>query len=275
MRQSWYESAKRNLSPNERLMFFECCFEFEFYNHEPDRANITSNSVLAMFDMIREQIESDAEKARNRAQAARRNGLKGGRPKVSKNTDFDKNPDETKENQKKPNGLSLVNVGLAYTYNNNNNNNTFSFFHKDTEKYTNFLILLYFFENGFYRCNAEREKFLNYYTARDWKDAQNRKITNKLALAYNWKPEQTPSVELYKKREIFAKLLHHIDAEDDILINSFGEIIIDRDKETIYIRFICVDNEPMQLLEHKYIKGVQDYFKNYENYRLMYQIIKP
>lgn len=48
MRQSWYESATKNLSSVEQLAFFRACFDFEFYGKEPTAEEVPFSSVLRM-----------------------------------------------------------------------------------------------------------------------------------------------------------------------------------------------------------------------------------
>ena len=57
MRQSWYESAVKNLTSMEQLAFFRACFEFEFYGKEPTSEDCPFSSVHLMFDMVKEVVD--------------------------------------------------------------------------------------------------------------------------------------------------------------------------------------------------------------------------
>lgn len=100
IRQTWYEAAVRNLSDAERLAFYEVCFAFEFSGIEPNRKSCPYSSVLLMFDMVKQDLSRDAEKAARITERNRANGSLGGRP-VRPRVDNEIKPEET--NPTKPN----------------------------------------------------------------------------------------------------------------------------------------------------------------------------
>ena len=81
IRQTWYESARDHLTDLERLSFYEACFNFEFTGEIPTANTCRYSSVLLLFDMVKEDLRKDREKAENIAARARENGKYGGRPK--------------------------------------------------------------------------------------------------------------------------------------------------------------------------------------------------
>lgn len=79
MRQTWYEAAKRNLSVDERVAFFEAVFDYQFYDENPARSKVGDKGLL-MFDMIRDELAEDKDKYRRMVERNRTNGSAGGRP---------------------------------------------------------------------------------------------------------------------------------------------------------------------------------------------------
>lgn len=109
MRQTWFESAKRHLTDLERLAFYEACFLYEFTGEVPTEKTCKYGSVLLMFDMVKNDLASDREKAERIAERNAQNGRYGGRPRKDNETQqpketqwvFDetqKNPEETQRN---------------------------------------------------------------------------------------------------------------------------------------------------------------------------------
>ena len=107
IRQSWYEAAKRNLAADERVAFYEACFDYEFYGEEPQRSK-TGEKGLLMFDMIRAELDDDKDKIKRIQERNAANGRLGGRPTQQKVTnplgyyETQENPSEPNETQKTP-----------------------------------------------------------------------------------------------------------------------------------------------------------------------------
>lgn len=107
MRQSWYEAAKRNLAADERLSFYEACFDYCFYNEKPQSRKVGDKGML-MFDMIVAELDEDKDKVKRIQERNAANGRLGGRPMQQKVTnpvgfsETQKNPSEPKETQKTP-----------------------------------------------------------------------------------------------------------------------------------------------------------------------------
>lgn len=103
MRQTWYESAKKHLTDLERLAFYEACFLYEFTGELPTESTCKYGSVLLMFDMVKNDLQQDREKAERIAERNAMNGAKGGRPrKVNETLQEDENPTKPNETQKNP-----------------------------------------------------------------------------------------------------------------------------------------------------------------------------
>lgn len=118
IRQTWYEAAVRNLSDAERLCFYEVCFAYEFNEIEPTRKSCPYSSVLLMFDMVKQDLARDAEKARRISERNRANGSLGGRPAGNKTQPEVTNPEKPNETQTNPavlSGLPLHNTTQHYT----------------------------------------------------------------------------------------------------------------------------------------------------------------
>lgn len=106
IRQPWYDSAKRHLTDMERLAFYEACFEYEFSGVLPSEATCKYSSVLLMFDMVKNDLAADREKAEKIAERARQNGMNGGRPRVNKTPQNEKTQSVLDETQRNPVGFS-------------------------------------------------------------------------------------------------------------------------------------------------------------------------
>lgn len=103
MRQTWFESAQRHLTDMERLAFYEACFTYEFTGELPSEKTCKYGSVLLMFDMVKNDLQSDREKAERISERNQINGQKGGRPrKVYETLQEDENPEKPKETQRNP-----------------------------------------------------------------------------------------------------------------------------------------------------------------------------
>lgn len=103
MRQTWFESAKRHLTDMERLAFYEACFVYEFTGEVPTENTCKYGSVLLMFDMVKNDLSNDREKAERIAERNAINGLRGGRPRKSNETpQTDENPEKPSETQRNP-----------------------------------------------------------------------------------------------------------------------------------------------------------------------------
>lgn len=79
MRQTWFESAQRHLTDLERLAFYECCFRYEFTGEVPTENTCKYGNVLLMFDMVKNDLASDREKAERIYERNVQNGSRGGR----------------------------------------------------------------------------------------------------------------------------------------------------------------------------------------------------
>lgn len=105
IRQTWFESAKRHLTDLERLAFYEACFTYEFTGEIPTENTCKYGSVLLMFDMVKNDLKNDREKAERIAERNAINGAKGGRPRKDNETQqFIKNPEKPNETQNNPEG---------------------------------------------------------------------------------------------------------------------------------------------------------------------------
>lgn len=103
IRQTWFESAMKHLTDMERLAFYEACFTYEFTGELPTESTCRYGSVLLMFDMVKNDLSNDREKAKRIAERNRLNGLQGGRPRKDYRIPQDnENPEKPKETQRNP-----------------------------------------------------------------------------------------------------------------------------------------------------------------------------
>lgn len=249
IRQTWFESAKANLQPSERLCFYETCFEYEFYAKEPERDNIPFSSVLLMFDMVKDALADDRAKAEAIATRNRRNGLAGGRPKKVTES---YNEQETQVDNCETQKTQVDNLGLHYTtQHNTTQQKNISVFSSsggaEIEKTEKFLIAYNFFSNGVLNPVQEMERFWAYYAARGWCINKNTPIQDRVALSKIWKAE-TADGGLVATRADFAHIMQvcEVSADDGLLLlTDFRFLTIDKKQRSVTISFAntnrCVD----------------------------------
>lgn len=245
MRQSWYETARKKLSPEERLKFYELCYDFEFYGEEPSEEEEESTAVAVLFDMIKEDLREDIAKYQRIAERNRINGSRGGR----KNSDTI-NPEEPRETQKNPEGLQST------IYNNTSYKEKEC---KEKDTHTQFLIALSFFCRGCLSPVEQMEKFWNYYKAIGWKNKNGLPFVDKMALANAWQlPECSKAIILARQK--YAKALEIISKNitnetEFVLISEFIALSINNQTKSIVITYKTV--EPVTILE-KFVRFLVD-----------------
>lgn len=279
IRQTWYESAKANLQPSERLCFYETCFEFEFYAKEPDRENIPFSSVLLLFDMVKDALSDDRAKAEAIATRNRRNGLAGGRPKKVTESNNDQ---ETQVVSNETQKTQVDNLGLHYTTlhytTQQKNNSVFSVQPEKIETTEKFLIAYNFFSNGVINPVQEMERFWAYYAARGWCINKNTPIQDKVALSKIWKAETTDG-GLVPTRAEFAHILQicEVSADDGLLLlTDFRFLTIDKKNRSVTISFAST-NRCVDIIEKTdYLRKLESWMPSDEKgkYSLGY-IIRP
>lgn len=285
MRQTWYEAARKRMKDGARLAFYEMCFEYEFYNKEPDDNDpvmFPHEDALLMFDMVKDALAADAVKAVNIAMRNRRNGLKGGRPRkaspdAGEVVENDK-PNETQENPRETLGNFGVTTTLHYTTLQTKNKSLSMAkprkrLHKDIDKYEFFGVLFVFFYSGAIDPAAEAEKFYNYYAARDWQVGRGQHIRDKVALAKTWEIKDV-NPGLISARKQWSEFIAFLDPEEPELLNDFIAFIKNDADKQLVIR--CAHgNRLMQILEGEYLKAFSYYVFNVlklEGYNLSYEI---
>lgn len=279
MRQTWYEAAKKRMKEMERLAFYEACFEYEFYGILPDSEPelFPFDSALLMFDMVRDDLQRDAEKAETIAMRNRRNGMLGGRPRKQQELPETTNPQETQKNPENPRGNFGVSTTLHYTTLQKDPDKSVSLArrkkrHTDRDKYDYFRVMFVFFYSGAPDPLAECSKFYDYYHARDWQVGRGQKIKDKVALARTWDIKDAEP-GLISSRKIYAGLIEAIDPEEIELLTHFVAMIKDDAGKMVTIRH-RLNNTLPSILESKYLAPMSIYFRDVlklDGYTLMYQ----
>lgn len=261
IRKEWFESAQR-LSVAERCQFYETMFRYTYYDQIPTEQDGIPTTILILFDMVKERLKLDKEKAHKTIERNRQNGQKGGRPnKLQKLTDDNITS--------KPSGF----FGLAmYNYNSNSNSNSNVCVNID-EKYTqtqNFLVLFNFFQRGAVAPIEEMNKFYNYYEARNWTSTNGTKITDPIKCAKLWKIDNYDN-KLINDRTNYCYILNYIQCEDQELIRNYKKLIHNTEQKKVILEY---DNQKaIELLENKYIEKLQQFFSEYlQGYSLNYQL---
>lgn len=288
MRQTWYEAARKRMKDGARLAFYEACFDYAFYNREPEDSLFVHEDALLMFDMVKYALAKDAVKAENIALRNRRNGMLGGRPRRSdpelesapgEIVENDK-PKETQENPENPNGLFGVTTTLHYTTLQAKDKSLSMAkprkrAHKDIDTYERFCVMFVFFYSGAIDPAAECDKFYNYYTARDWQVGKGQRIRDKVALAKTWEiKDAVPG--LISARKMYADMISFIDPEECELLTDFVAFIRNDEIKTLTIR-MRNGNRIMQLLEERYLKTMSHYILQVlklEGYQLNYEVMQ-
>lgn len=265
MRQTWYEAARKNLEPADRLRFYELCFEFEFNHLEPDPD--AGFAARLLFDMVRPDLEQDIKKAAEKAERARTNGARGGRPSTTQVNGFEVNPE-------KPSGL--LSEAMTYTNTITNTPTIKETVSPDEESHCFFNVCLNFFERGCAKPVEQANTFWNYYASLGWKTKNGGQIVDRLALAKAWRLPEISKVAM-RKRSGFADLLHLINPVEPMLIEEFSELIRDAKSQTVYLVFETP--APAELLELRYVKKMASWMprdKDGNLYQLQYRAMtKP
>lgn len=268
MRQTWYETIKKNLEPGDRLRFYEMCYEFEFYGYEP--TNDLPISCRIMFDMVRNDLIADRSRALAKAERARQNGALGGRPKITEENSEANNPE-------KPSRFFSEPRKPVIQLQNSTEQDSTEQRERDRENedtHTFFSVCLDFFERG---CSApidEAKTFWGYYESTGWKTKGGADIVDRIALAKAWRLKDC-SRSLMRKRLDYAKMLRSIGAYEVVLIEDFVELHRYPDKKIVEITFET--KTPALIMESKYLSKLGKWMPvdqdgNY--YALEYKILQ-
>lgn len=260
IRQTWYETAKKNLQGSERLRFYEMCFEFEFFGQEPDPDAPFSARLL--FDMIRNDIEKDKEKAAARAERARNNGRNGGRPKITEANSTDNNPVGFAETDKK----LIHNTTLHNTTLHNNESL------EDEDSHMFFNICLLFFEKGCSDPTGEATTFWNYYESLGWRTKGGGEIMDRFALAKAWRLSDCSKAAM-RNRAPYADLMHKANPVEISLLSDF--VSMKRDAAAECVQIVLQERSTCLLLDQKYMPALQQWIPRKSDgtpYQLSYMV---
>lgn len=281
MRQTWYEAAKKNMKDGARLAFYEACFDFEFYGKDPEPTLFDFTDANLLFDVVREDLRRDMEKAETIAMRNRRNGMKGGRPPKAREPGQDLSistkPNETQQNPEKPSGYFGLSTTITNTLHKQSTDKSVSVQqrkrrHRDIDRYDYFRIMFVFFYSGAIDPAAETDKFYNYYQARDWQVGRGQAVRDKVALAKTWEIKDA-NPGLISARQMYASMIEALDPEEPELLTDFVAMIRNDDLKMIIIR-IKNGNRLMTVLEENYLSAMSVYFTQHlklEGYSLEYQ----
>lgn len=284
MRQTWYDAARKRMKEGERLAFYEMCFEYEFYGKLPEEELFNFDGALLLFEVVKDALDADRDKADNIALRNRRNGMLGGRPRkadqeasatandLSKST----NPEKPSDNPKNPRGYFGPYTTLHYT---TQQKTSVSMRrrkrHTDTEKYERFCVMFVFFCAGAIDPAAETELFYNYYGARDWKASGGVVIKDRVKLAQTWKIKDANG-GLIAARDIYAGMIRALDPEEPELLTEFVAMVKNEADKHVIIR-MRNSTAIQDILEHTYVAPMSVYFRDVlklDGYSLFYEIVR-
>ena len=263
IRQTWYETAKKNLPAGDRLRFYEMCLEYEFFGNLPGE-DVPFGAKL-LFDMVRDDIERDKAKAAERAERNRRNGMAGGRPKVTEQNTDDQNP-------QKPSGISgnpIYNNTTQYTTLHNNETDVSG--NEDTHMF--FSVCLNFFERGCSDPVGTANTFWNYYESLGWKTKNGGEIVDRYALAKAWRLNDCSRVAM-RNRAAYADLMHKANPVEIQLLGDF--VAMERLKDSRRVVITFQHRETAILLDHHYMPALQQWIPTDEagRYDLEYKVLQ-
>lgn len=253
IRQTWYEAAKRNLKPEERVRFYEMCLEFEFYGNEPDEDAPFASRLL--FDMVKNDLESDRTRAKERSERNRLNGLRGGRPKITTDNTQEENPQKASGFLGKPIYTEQNNTEQNRTKESDDSNET-----EDSHMF--FSVCMNFFDRGTADAVGEATKFWNYYAALGWKTAGGGAVVDKLALARAWRLPDISKAAI-RSRLAYSTFLHKSGATETALISDFVSMVRDNSKKVVTLGL--VNRATAMLIERKYLKYLAEDIPQDEN----------
>lgn len=264
IRQTWYETARKNLNTEERLRFYETCFEYEFADTAP--SDDLPFAARLLFDMVKADIDADKEKARERAQRSRENGKSGGRPKVTEVNNEDINPEEPSRFFNNP--IYKHNTTTS-TKTQQEQKNVCDHTKEDEDTHKFFEVCLIFFERGVDDAVAEGSTFWNYYAAMGWKTKGGGDVVDKLALARAWRLNAV-SAAAVKRRAPWVDLLREVKPTNTRFIGEFIDMTKDTKEKQITLRMLT--KEVCMLFEKDYIAKAQVWFDKWApGYGLMYR----
>lgn len=245
IRQTWYETAKKNLQPLERVRFYEMCFEFEFFNQDPDQDAPFAARLL--FDMVRTELEKDKERADARSERNRQNGMKGGRPRITEDNTGNENPTKPTGFFAKP----IINKTEQDKTEQNRDNST-----ENEESHMFFNVCLLFFEKGCSNPVEEATTFWNYYAAMGWKTKGGGEVVDRFALAGAWRLKDC-SKAVMRNRAPYVDLMHKANPVEVELLQNFVSMSRDAAQETVQI--VMQDRATCILLDEKYMPALQQW----------------
>lgn len=247
IRQEWYEAASY-LPIDERCLFYECLLSYAYYGKVKDTV---PPQIRGMFEMCRTSIDNDCARYTSKVVANRQNGSAGGRPQRGITQ---KNPTEPNETQK---GIQL-----------HIHNTITDYLSTIGEKERDFLILLELFGRGCAAPIEERNKLVDYYTARGWVDKGGNKIKDPGALARVWKCDNTSVYykNIRKKWVEFCKTVAH--QGEDIIITDF--VRMEQKEQQLYI--FCKSEKLPKKLEEGYLQPLQAMVRVWKAKTITYKI---
>lgn len=288
MRQTWYDAAKKRMKEGERLAFYEMCFEYEFYGKVPEEELFNFDGALLLFEVVKDALDADRNKADNIALRNRRNGMLGGRPRKSDREDPARqddlsnstNPEKPSDNPENPSGYFGVSTTLHYTTQQDKaQNRSLSLRrrkrHTDMERYERFCVMFVFFCAGAIDPAAETELFYNYYGARDWKASGGVVIKDRVKLAQTWNIKDA-NPGLIAARDIYSGLIRAIDPEEPELLTDFVAMVKDDAAKHVTIR-MRNSTALQDILEQRYLAPLSVYFRDVlklDGYSLFYNIVR-
>lgn len=262
IRQTWYETAKKNMQAGERLRFYEMCLEYEFNDVLPD--DDAPFAARLLFDMVRADIDADKIKAKARAERSRRNGAAGGRPKVTPINNGEENPEN-------PVGYLKPDNTNTSTQQTPEHNKRESFDSEDAHLFFN--VALLFFEKGCSSPCEEANTFWHYYEAMGWKTKGGGDIVDRLALAKAWRLSDC-SRQAMRNRAPYADLMHKANPVETVLLADFVSMVRDASAETVEIVF--QERATAILLDKKYMPALKQWIPRRDDgspYALKYQAL--
>lgn len=234
---SWWQAAKAELLPSDRLQFYDAVFDYAFNGN--DLPGICA-AVKVAFAMVKPFIDQDKIKYQERCERNRRNAQ--GRKPVA------------------PSGTQSLPVGdntnTSTNTNTNTNTNTISL----TPEKEKFLVCGLFFARGAIKPAEELQRFWSYYESLGWRNNKGAQIVRKTSAARMWSLQSGVTEKALAPRVVWYQEISECECSDIRVFDYLVNIEPEGDTLHIYARNV---KEFAQICESKCLAGVQRYATAY------------
>lgn len=242
---SWWQAAKAELLPSDRLQFYDAVFDYAFFGHELPGI---SAAVKVAFAMVKPFIDQDKIKYQERCERNRANAR--GRQRVAAS------------------GSQSLPVDTNTNTNSNTNTNTNTNTISLTPEKEKFLICGLFYARGAIKPAEELQKFWSYYESLGWKNNKGAQIVRKSSAARMWSLQSGMTENALAPRLAWYQEISSCACTDVRVFDNLVNLVVDGDTLHIYARSV---REFAQICETQCLAGVQRYAAAYSCSKVTYE----